>query len=110
MIETKYNNKYATEEITAYIDRFKNRVFKGFCLREEEVEWNKYFKTLIQEFDGFHELFKKPAKSIEILSKMESALKEEDFQIFRKTIFEILHCLDDFIEQGVEETDGSLQS
>lgn len=110
MIESKYKNKYTKEELRLYISRFKNRVFKGLCLREEEVEWDKFFATLIKEFDGFHHLFNQPAGSIEILSKMESALKEEDFQIFRKTIFEILHCLDDLIEQGVEDSDGSLQS
>lgn len=110
MIDSKYDNRYSREEIQLYIERFKNRVFKGLCLREEEVEWEKFFITLIKEFDGFHHLFNQPAGSIEILSKMESALKEEEFQTFRKTIFEILHCLDDFIEQGVEEPDGSLQS
>lgn len=109
MIKSKYKNEYSKEEVQLYIERFKNRVFKGLCLREEEVEWDKFFITLIQEFDGFHRLFNQPARSIEILSKMESALKEEEFQTFRKTIFEILHCLDDFVEQGDEESDGSLQ-
>lgn len=98
-MNSKNNVSYSKTELDAYIKKFKNKVYKSLCLREEGGEWEKFFETLINELEGFKSLFNNPATIIEVLSKMEYALTIEDYSTFRKNIFEILHCLEDYSKE-----------
>ena len=67
-------------------------------MRENEENWEKQLDTIIIEIAGLNELFIYQPQFLQILSKLEGLKvnKDLDFQIYRKTIFEIINLLQEF--------------
>lgn len=67
-------------------------------MREHEEDWEKQLDTVIIEIAGLNEIFIYEPQFLQILSKLEGLKvnKDLDFQIYRKTIFEIINLLQEF--------------
>ena len=67
-------------------------------MRENEENWEKQLDTIIIEIAGLNEIFIYEPQFLQILSKLEGLKvnKDLDFQIYRKTIFEIINLLQEF--------------
>ena len=67
-------------------------------MRENEENWEKQLDTIIIELAGLNEIFIYQPQFLQILSKLEGLKvnKDLDFQIYRKTIFEIINLLQEF--------------
>lgn len=67
-------------------------------MREHEEDWEKQLDTVIIEIAGLNEIFIYEPQFLQILSKLEGLKvnKNLDFQIYRKTIFEIINLLQEF--------------
>ena len=67
-------------------------------MRENEENWEKQLDTIIIEIVGLNEIFIYQPQFLQILSKLEGLKvnKDLDFQIYRKTIFEIINLLQEF--------------
>ena len=67
-------------------------------MREHEENWEKQLDTVIIEIAGLNEIFIYEPQFLQILSKLEGLKvnKDLDFQIYRKTVFEIINLLQEF--------------
>lgn len=67
-------------------------------MREHKEDWEKQLDTVIIEIAGLNEIFIYEPQFLQILSKLEGLKvnKDLDFQIYRKTIFEIINLLQEF--------------
>lgn len=90
MINIEVSNK----EYNKYIEFIKNKVYKLLPLREEKSYWEKHLDTVIFELSGFIKIVGAAPEIISITAKLENLRECENFQIYRKTIFECLSSLD----------------
>ncbi len=90
---TKYG-EIRTGTVRKYIKRKKNDIYKLLPLKEEEGYWREHLETICVEMNGCYELFEKNVELLEVCSKLEALKSINDFMVYRKTIFEILGCLD----------------
>ena len=92
---TKYNTEIDNNTIINNIDRLTNQIFKLLPGREEGGNWISPLNNIILELAGMSKVIQKEDDIIlfRLLCKLE-ALKElkdeDDFLMFRTTIFECL--------------------
>ena len=89
----KYDANIQDEAIIKNIDRITNQIFKLLPNREEGGDWKTPLQNLIVEIAGMDELFLDHTDLFPLLCKLEALLtltEEDDFLMFRKTIFECL--------------------
>lgn len=96
---TKYNTLIENEAIVVNLKKITNQVYKLLPSREEGADWEKPLSTLIEEIAGMdrvligqHEIL------FPLLCKLEGLFiltKEDDFFLFRRTIFECLSLIND---------------
>lgn len=99
----KYNMSIEKTAIGNNLKRITNQIYKLLPSREEGAEWRKPLATLIEElagmdrlFIGEHEIF------FSLLCKLEGLFyldKEDDFQEYRRTIFECLGLMGELREK-----------
>ena len=67
-------------------------------MREHDEDWQKQLDTVIIEIAGLNEIFILEPQFLQILSKLEGLkiVENLDFQIYRKTVFEIINLLQEF--------------
>ena len=92
---TKYGKEIENRNSNLYIDSLKNKTYKLLPLREEKLQWEKHLETILIEISGFNSITLNQVKIISVLSKLEALKDLEDFQTYRKTIFESLNILED---------------
>lgn len=92
---TKYGKEIENRNFNLYIDSLKNKTYKLLPLREEKLQWEKHLETILIEISGFNSITLNQVKIISVLSKLEALKDLEDFQTYRKTIFESLNILED---------------
>lgn len=102
MVENKVlTNGFQVNEVPwgIYIKQKKNQVFKLLPLREEQGDWNKQLDTVLIEIGGLKTLTdNKDYTAITIQSKL-AGLKEisnDDFYLYRKTVFEVINLLEEW--------------
>lgn len=96
-MKIKYDINVSCEMIEKNFNRLTNLVYKLLPQREEGTEWEKSLDSLIQEFTGFFELISDCFLFLSFLSKLEGLKKlksEEDFPLFRRSIFDCLSLLE----------------
>lgn len=89
----KYNAEIQDEAIIKNIDRITNQIFKLLPNREEGGDWETPLQNLIIEIVGMDRMFVDHTDLFPLLCKLEALLtltNEDDFLMFRKTIFECL--------------------
>ena len=101
----KYNLEISSDAIQKNLKRIVNQIYKLLPLREEEEDWKKPLSTLMEELAGMNNLMiGEQQLFFSLLCKMEGLFQltqEEDFLLYRRTIFECLSLLDE-IKQNVE--------
>lgn len=65
---------------------------------EHDEDWKKQLDTVIIEIAGLNEIFLLEPQFLQILSKLEGlkVMENLEFQIYRKTIFEVINLLQEF--------------
>ena len=88
---TKYEFDIDKSVFYTNINRLTNQVWKLIPMRENEEDWKKQLNTVIIEIAGLNEIFSTTPLFLQCLSKLEGlAIEEVEFEIFRKTVFEII--------------------
>lgn len=93
MLIDKYNIGFEDEVIKKDVQRLTNQLWKLIPMREHEEDWLKQLDTVILEIAGLNEIFMGPV-FLQLLSKLEGLkVKENNFELYRKTIFESISLL-----------------
>ena len=95
---TKYQFDFPQEVIHKDVIRLTNQVWKLIPMFEHKENWQKQLDTVIIEIAGLNEIFLFEPQFLQILSKLEGLkiVEDLDFQIYRKTVFEIINLLQEF--------------
>lgn len=97
MMNTKYNLTVSKETVRKSIKRIINLTYKLLPTREEGGDWKKPLETIIEELVGMNDLFLDQQDTIfVIICKLQGIFNltgENDFQLYRRTIFECLSLL-----------------
>lgn len=81
-------------------ERLQGAIFKLLPYKEEGHEFlDTYFVSLQRRLNGLNHLFGEPASIITLMSVLESARYEDDFEQYRKIIFDACSLVDK-IEEG----------
>ena len=98
----KYDANISNEAIKYNLKRLTNQTYKLLPNWEEGSDWKRPLTTIIEEFAGMDELFLDHHDILfSLLCKLEGLFifsKQEDFSIFRKTIFECLSLINDLVQ------------
>ena len=83
--------------VSNYLIRLTNQIYKMLPSREEGANWEWQLSIIIEEVQGMKRVFNEyQDKLLILLCKLEgmySLIKEEDFLLFRRTIFECLSII-----------------
>lgn len=97
MMNTKYNLTVSEETVRKSIKRIINLTYKLLPTREEGGNWKKPLETIIEELVGMNDLFlDQQDKIFVIICKLQGIFnltEKDDFQLYRRTIFECLSLL-----------------
>ena len=90
----KYDIEIEDKAVDANLNRLINQIYKLLPNREENIDWTKPLENIIEEFSGMKELIiGNSVLMFQLLCKLEGLMlltNEEDFALFRRTIFECL--------------------
>ncbi len=90
MYSDKYEIEFTDEQVKSNVQRLTNQLWKLIPMREHNENWQKQLETVLIEIAGLNELFTSPI-ILQLLSKLEGLnVKETNFEIYRKTIFECI--------------------
>lgn len=93
MLCDKYEIEFSQETIQKTVRRLTNQLWKLIPMRENDENWYKQLQTVTLEIAGLNELFISPT-FLQLLSKLEGLqIKEVNFELYRKTIFECINIL-----------------
>ena len=95
---TKYDFDISKDVIERDVIRLTNQIWKLIPMRENEENWQKQLDTVIIEIVGLNEIFIQDPHFLQILSKLEGLIIQVniDFQLYRKTVFEVISLLQEF--------------
>jgi hypothetical protein len=100
-MKIKYDADIQREAVESNLKRLLNQTYKLLPNREENHDWQKPLTTILEEFAGMDRLFLGQHEIFfSLLSKLEGLFtleKEEDFFVYRKTIFECLGLINGLI-------------
>ena len=89
-----YNINFSTEVINKTVIRLINQIWKLIPMRENNENWKKQLNTIIIEVTGLSVIFKDNVLFLQLLSKLEGLNNVEiEFDLYRKTIFELISLL-----------------
>lgn len=98
----KYDLNFNKDTIKTEMRRLINQTWKLLPLREENNDWEKPLSTIIEELAGMSKiLFDQELLFFPLICKLEGLfilVKQEDFNLYRKTIFECLTLMNDIIK------------
>lgn len=99
----KYGIGFDKSDVIKNVRRLTNQLWKLIPMRENEEDWQKQLDTVIIEIVGLNEIFVQNPLFLQILSKLEGLKKQVDidFQLYRKTVFEVISLLQEFKNVGV---------
>ena len=96
-MKIKYNAEIENLQIKNNLERITNQIYKLLPNREEGIDWKKPLSTLIEELAGMDRLLiSYHSLLFPLLCKLEGLFtleKEEDFFLYRRTIFECLSLI-----------------
>lgn len=93
MLCDKHEIEFSQETIQKTVRRLTNQLWKLIPMRENDEDWYKQLQTVTLEIAGLNELFISPT-FLQLLSKLEGLqIKEVNFELYRKTIFECINIL-----------------
>ena len=90
----KYGVEVDNYAIESIFKKITNQIYKLLPMREENGDWKKPLETIMEELAGMDRMLGKQAETFaSLLFKLEglfSLVQEDDFQLYRRTIFECL--------------------
>lgn len=90
----KYGVEVDNYAIESILKKITNQIYKLLPMREENGDWKKPLETIMEELAGMDRMLGKQAEAfVSLLFKLEglfSLVQEDDFQLYRRTIFECL--------------------
>lgn len=92
----KNNIEIETTAIYANIKKLTNQIYKLLPNREENIDWQTPLSTIIEELGGMSRLLENHDVLFTLLCKLEglyTLTEENDFFLYRRTIFECLNLL-----------------
>jgi hypothetical protein len=102
----KYEASIDNEAIKKNLQRLTNQIYKLLPNWEEGVDWRKPLTTILEELAGMDRLFLDHHVTLfSLLCKLEGLFtlhdfgdnENENFLVFRKTIFECLGLVNDLV-------------
>ena len=100
---TIYEIELKDDAIAVNLKRITNQVYKLLPSREEGSDWEKPLSTIIVELVGMNRLLIGQQDILfPLLCKLEGLFvltQEDDFFLFRRTIFECLSLINELSEQ-----------
>ena len=101
-MKMKYDLDIDIDIVKNNLKRITNQIYKLLPMREEGLEWRKLLSTLIEELGGMNRLFVDKYESLfSLLCKLAGLFvltEQEDFALFRRTIFECLSLINSLIQ------------
>ena len=98
----KYYADIDDDAIKNNLKRITNQIYKLLPNREEGSDWEKPLSTLIEELAGMNRLLINQHENLfALLCKLEglfTLVEEEDFFLYRRTIFECLGLMNSLIK------------
>ena len=99
----KYDIIFNKEEIKNEILRLTNQLWKLIPMWENNEDWNKQLNTVIVDIAGKDEIFLHNSHFLQLHSKLEGLrVIDVEFSIYRKTVFECINLLNEFVENDLE--------
>ena len=93
----KYNLEVENEVVLNNIKKLTNLIYKLLPNREEDLDWEKPLETIIEELAGMNRLFiGQDNIFFPLICKLEGLFtltEQDDFLLFRRTIFECLSLI-----------------
>ena len=92
----KNNIEIETIAVCANIKKLTNQIYKLLPNREENIDWQTPLSTIIEELGGMSRLLENHDVLFTLLCKLEglyTLTEENDFFLYRRTIFECLNLL-----------------
>ena len=94
----KYNLNISDKTINNNLKRLTNQIYKLLPQREEQINWRLPLDTIILELIGMNNLFGNYQEELffSLLCKLQGLTiltNEEDFHMFRRSIFECLSLI-----------------
>ena len=92
----KNNIEIEVAAICANIKKLTNQIYKLLPNREENIDWQTPLTTVIEELGGMSRLLENHEILFTLLCKLEglyALTEEDDFFLYRRTIFECLNLL-----------------
>ena len=94
MVSTNYGFQIPNEILISDINRLTNQLWKLIPMRENEENWLGQLEMVIIEISGLNQIFSTHNNFIILLSKLEGLkIVETEFDIYRKTVFEVISLL-----------------
>lgn len=90
---TYYDLKFDTELVKTDLRRLINQIWKLLPMRENEEDWQKQLKIVLNELHGLHQLFGDQLDFLILLSKLEGLPRTEDFMTYRLIVFSSISLL-----------------
>lgn len=98
----KYDADINKNSVKVTLEKLTNQIYKLLPNREEGIDWERPLTTLMEELAGMDRLLIDQHDILfPLLCKMEGLFvltKEEDFFLYRRTIFECLGLMNDLIK------------
>lgn len=98
----KYEAEIQDSSIYFNLKRITNQVYKLLPSREEGIDWERPLETLIEELAGMDKiLIDQHDILFPLLCKLEGLFiltKEDDFPLYRRTIFECLGLISELMK------------
>lgn len=92
----KNNIEIEIAAVCANIKKLTNQIYKLLPNREENIDWQTPLSTIIEELGGMSRLLENHNILFTLLCKLEglyTLTEENDFFLYRRTIFECLNLL-----------------
>ena len=102
---TKYDFEINDKILKSNNKRLINQLWKLIPLREESKDWKKQLDNLIIEITGLNEIFKQDFNFLVLLSKLEGLRSIDNFETYRRTVFESISLLQEIYEQSKHDED-----
>lgn len=98
----KYDTEIQNAVIVDNLHRLINQIYKLLPNREEGIDWEKPLTTIMEELAGMDRLLIDQQDILfPILCKLEGLFtlaEEDDFQLYRRTIFECLSLMNGIVK------------
>lgn len=98
--------KFSNEILTKNRRRLINQMWKLIPMKENGENWVSHLDTLIEEIWGLGEIFSEELDFLILVSKLEglkSEICENDFMLYRKSVFRCIDLLTRVMDSVKEE-------